>query len=208
MNPEEKVAELLLLSGAVMLRPSQPFRFTSGILSPIYCDNRILLSKPDARDAMIDFYIEKMKNTDFDLIAGIATASIPWASILADRLRKPTIYIRKEPKGHGMHNLIEGVLEKGQRAVIVEDLISTGGTSLKAVTAAREAGAIADECIAIFTYEMEEAHKGFYDAMCKLTTLSNFTTLIRVAAEKGYIKDKDRESITKWSQNPAWWKGI
>ncbi|MEK6854129.1 MAG: orotate phosphoribosyltransferase, partial [Nanoarchaeota archaeon] len=187
MGTEAKVAELLLRAGAIILRPQQPFKFASGILSPIYCDNRLLLSKPPERKAITNFYVKKIKKDalEADVIAGIATASIPWAALVAENIKKPMIYIRKEQKDHGRENLIEGGLEPGQKVLVIEDLVSTGGTSLASVAAARKEGAVVESCLAIFTYEMEIAKKGFEEANCQLLTLSNFTILVKVAAKKG-----------------------
>lgn len=201
------VAELLLKSEAIMLRPQKPFTFASGILSPIYCDNRLLLSKINERQRIVDAYISKIKEEklEFEVVAGIATASIPWAALIADKLKKPMIYIRKAAKDHGRENLIEGGLEKGQRVLVVEDLVSTGGTSLSSVEAARKEGAVVDVCLAIFTYEMEIAIKAFREANCKLLTLSNFTTLVDVAAKKGYIKEGEIQLLKEWSRNPEAW---
>ncbi len=203
----EEVAELLLKSEAIMLRPQKPFKFSSGILSPIYCDNRLLLSKISERERIVDAYIRKIKDErlEFDVVAGIATASIPWAALIADRLKKPMIYIRKAAKDHGKENLIEGGLEKGQRVLVVEDLVSTGGTSLSSVEAARKEGAVVDVCLAIFTYEMEIAINAFMEANCRLLTLSNFSSLVDIAAKKGYIKEGEIELLKKWSRNPKEW---
>lgn len=207
MSTESRVAELLLKAGAVILRPQKPFKFASGILSPIYCDNRLLLSKPNERKLLRDFYVRKIKkeSVDADVIAGIATASIPWAALVAEKLKKPMIYIRKEAKDHGKENLIEGGLEPGQKVLVIEDLVSTGGTSLASVAAARKEGAVVEKCIAIFTYEMETAKKGFEEANCQLLTLSNFSTLIKVAAKKGYIQKEEISMLKEWSRNPAEW---
>ncbi len=203
----EEVAELLLKSEAIMLRPQKPFKFSSGILSPIYCDNRLLLSKVNERERIVDAYISKIKEEklEFEVVAGIATASIPWAALIADKLKKPMIYIRKAAKDHGKENLIEGGLEKGQRVLVVEDLVSTGGTSLSSVEAARKEGAVVESCIAIFTYEMEIAVKAFIEANCKLLTLSGFSTLVEIAANKGYIEHDETELLKKWSMNPEEW---
>ncbi len=203
----EDVAELLLKSEAIMLRPQKPFKFSSGILSPIYCDNRLLLSKIYERERIVDAYILKIEEEkiEFDVVAGIATASIPWAALIADRLKKPMIYIRKAAKDHGKENLIEGGLEKGQRVLVVEDLVSTGGTSLSSVEAARKEGAVVDVCLAIFTYEMGIAINAFRKANCKLLTLSKFSTLVEVAAKKGYVKEDEIELLKKWSRNPEEW---
>lgn len=207
MGTESMVAKLLLKSGAVILRPQTPFRFASGIFSPIYCDNRLLLSKPNERKLLRDFYVRKIKKeaVEADVIAGIATASIPWAALVAEKLKKPLIYIRKEAKDHGKENLIEGGLEPGQKVLVIEDLVSTGGTSLSSVMAARKEGAVVEKCLAIFTYEMEIAKKGFEEAKCALLTLSNFSTLVKVAAKKGYIKEEEISMLKEWSHNPAEW---
>jgi len=207
MGTESKVAELLLKSGAVILRPQKPFKFASGILSPIYCDNRLLLSKPSERKLLRDFYVKKIKKEaiEADVIAGIATASMPWAALVAEKLQKPMIYIRKEAKDHGRENLIEGGLEPGQKVLVIEDLVSTGGTSLASVAAARKEGAVVEKCLAIFTYEMEIAINGFREANCNLLTLSNFSTLVRVAAKKGYIQKEEINMLREWSKNPAGW---
>jgi len=204
---KEEVAELLLKSEAILLRPKEPFTFASGILSPIYCDNRLLLSKVDEREKIVAYYVKKIKDEkiEFEVVAGIATASIPWAALIAAKLKKPLIYIRKSAKDHGRENLIEGGLETGQKVLVVEDLVSTGGTSINSVQSARKEGAVVDQCLAIFTYEMEEAVNGFKTAECELVTLSDFSTLIEVAAEKGYIKDEDIDLLKKWSENPKGW---
>ncbi len=207
MTAETKIAEMLLKSGAITLRPQNPYKYASGILGPIYCDNRILLSKPDERNIIVKSFVNKMKseNINPDVIAGVATASISWAALVADRLKKPMIYIRKEAKDHGRENLIEGVLQQGQNVLVIEDLISTGGSSLSAVSAARSAGGIVNECLAIFTYNMEAARKGFEDSKCRLVTLTNFNVLIKVAANKGFIKKEEIELLQEWSRNPQEW---
>ncbi len=207
MSTESRVAELLLKAGAVILRPQKPFRFASGIFSPIYCDNRLLLSKPHERKLLRDLYVKKIKKEiiEADVIAGIATASIPWAALVAEKLKKPMVYIRKETKEHGRENLIEGGLEPGQKVLVIEDLVSTGGTSLASVAAARKEGAVVEKCLAIFTYEMDIAKNGFAAANCELLTLSNFTTLVKVAAKKGYIQKEEISMLKEWSRNPAEW---
>jgi orotate phosphoribosyltransferase len=203
----EEVAELLLKSGAVILRPEQPFKFASGILSPIYCDNRLLLSKPEQRERIVDYYIIRIKELkiEFQVVAGIATASIPWAALIAGKLRKPMIYIRSSQKDHGRQNMIEGGLEKGQKVLVIEDLVSTGGTSISSVLAARNESAVVEKCLAIFTYEMEKARNNFSENKCELLTLSNFSTLVEVAAKKGYIKEKQISLLKEWSRNPEGW---
>ncbi|MAG15947.1 orotate phosphoribosyltransferase [Candidatus Woesearchaeota archaeon] len=205
--PIKEVAEMLLKSEAIILRPQEPFKFASGILSPIYCDNRLLLSKVEERTDIIGYYIMKIKDEEmeFDVVAGVATASIPWAALIAEKLGKPMIYIRKATKNHGRENLIEGKLEKGQKVLVVEDLVSTGGSSLNAIEAARNEGGVVDKCLAIFTYEMEKAKKSFEEAQCELVTLSDFTTLIEIAAKKGYIKEEEIKLLQEWNKNPEEW---
>ncbi len=207
MSTESRVAELLLKAGAIILRPQKPFKFASGILSPIYCDNRLLLSKPAERKMLTGFYVKKIRKEAIgaDVIAGIATASIPWAALVSEKLKKPMIYIRKEAKDHGKENLIEGGLEAGQKVLVIEDLVSTGGTSLASVAAARKEGAIVEKCLAIFTYEMEIARKAFEEANCQLLTLSKFSTLVKVAAKKGYIRQEEISMLREWSKNPSEW---
>ena len=203
----EDVAKLLLKSKAVVLRPQEPFRFTTGILSPIYCDNRLLLSNVKERERIVECFVGKIKEKGIkaDVIAGIATASITWASLIAEKLKMPMIYVRKEAKQHGMKNLIEGSLDTGANVLVVEDLISTGSTSLGAVAAVREAGAAADKCLAIFTYEMKVATEGFKQLNCELITLSNFSNLVKVAAEKGYVKKEELTVLIDWSKDPVGW---
>jgi orotate phosphoribosyltransferase len=205
---EEEVAQILLDAKAIALRPSPPFKFTSGISSPIYCDNRVLLSIPDARSHIVNYYADAVNRLGIhvDVVAGVATASIPWAALLADRLGKPMIYVRKEPKGHGMENLIEGKLEKGQRVLIVEDLVSTGKSSIAAIEAVRKGGGIVDHCIAIFSYQMTSSKQAFSDAKCELHSLSNFSALVNFAANKGIIRKEDLNLVLEWSKSPDSWK--
>ncbi|MBI3034201.1 orotate phosphoribosyltransferase [Candidatus Woesearchaeota archaeon] len=207
MSDEKKVAEILLKSNAIILRPSNPFKFVSGILSPVYCDNRLLLSMPAERSAIAVYFVKKIRkeNVEADVIAGVATASIPWAALVAEKLKKPMIYVRKEAKDHGRENLIEGKVSQGQKVLVIEDLISTGGSSLSAVAAARKEGAVVENCIAIFTYGMEAARKGFDSQNCKLNSLCNFSILVEIAAEKGYIKKEELRTALEWSRNPEEW---
>lgn len=204
---KEAVAELLLQAGAIQLRPKQPFRFASGILSPLYCDNRLLLSKPRERERLTESYVRKIveESLEPEVIAGIATASIPWAALIAQKLRKPMIYIRKDTKDHGKENLIEGGLEKGQRVLVIEDLVSTGATSLASVESARREGAVVEDCLAIFTYELEAAKRSFERANCRLIALSNLSTLSRVAVKKGYLKEEELQIVLKWAEHPEAW---
>ena len=205
MNKE--VAKILLEIKAVTLNSNKPYRYTSGILSPIYCDNRLLMAYPEKRKKIIGFFIEKIKenNIEFDVIAGTAIAGIPHAAWLADKLNKPMIYVRAKTKEHGKENLIEGRLEKGQRVLVIEDLVSTGDSSVNAVESVKKEGGIVDHCLAIFTYDMEKAKERFENANCKLLTLTNFITLVSVAVENDYINKKEQEIILQWNKDSENW---
>ena len=201
------VAKILLEIKAVTLSPEKPYRFASIPFSPIYCDNRLLMSYPEKRKKIIDYFVDviKEKGIDFDVVAGIASSGIPHAAWLAEKLGKPMIYVRKKTKDHGKENLIEGDLKKGQKVVIVEDLISTGGSSVSGVEAVRSQGGIVEHCLAIFTYEMDKAKENFRNAGCELIALSDFTTLIEVASEKNYIKSEDKRKTLEWNKDPQSW---
>lgn len=204
---EKAIANILLQKQAVLIKPTEPFTYASGMKSPIYCDNRLLLSFPDARDKIIDAMLhiiaEEVQN--FDIIAGVATAGIPWASIIADRLEKPLIYVRAKQKEHGKENLIEGKVEKGEKVLLIEDLISTGGSSLKAVEAIKKSGAIAENCIAVFSYEMKKAEKAFADAECILHTTTGFSILVKEATMLKRISEQEEKIVLNWNEDPESW---
>jgi len=203
-----EVAESLLQIKAVVLNPSQPFTWASGIKSPIYCDNRKTLSYPKVRTfiktAFADIITDEFKHAD--VIAGVATAGIPHGALIADVLNLPFIYVRDKPKGHGLENQIEGKLEKGQKVFVIEDLISTGGSSLKAVEAIRAAGGEVLGLGAIFTYGFEKAVKAFEEAQCKFFTLSNYEILLDKAIEDSYIKPEEKDELIKWYKDPENWR--
>ncbi|MCD6478385.1 MAG: orotate phosphoribosyltransferase [Candidatus Diapherotrites archaeon] len=207
MLREEKIAELLLRIGAVTVRPSKPFRYASGILSPIYTDNRLLMSYPEDRRkvarAMAKLMIEETIAPD--AIPATATAGIPHAAWLAELLDKPMVYVRSEKKSHGKENVIEGIVRQGQIAVTVEDLISTGGSALGTVQALRSAGCIANNCLAIFTYEMKKAEDNFKRHKVSLHALTRFSILIDVAEKKGYISAEERRIALEWNKAPETW---
>lgn len=207
MTIAEQVASSLLEIGAIKLSPSKPFKWASGWLSPIYCDNRFSLSYPQSRtlikNALIGAIQEKF--TGVEAIAGVATAGIPQGALLADALNLPFIYVRPKPKDHGMENLIEGKVTPGQKVVVVEDLISTGGSSLKAVEALREAGFEVMGMVAIFTYGFDLASKNFENSSVKLITLSDYNILVKLAAERGYIKEEEIKSLAAWRNAPDQW---
>ena len=204
---EELIAKILLESNAVTLNAAEPFRFTSGILSPIYCDNRILISLPEKRSSIIDNFIKVIKESAVDLavIAGTATAGIPHAAWIAHRMNLPMIYIRGESKAHGKKNTIEGILNKGDRTVIIEDLISTGSSSVQAVKAVKEKGGVVLGCYSIFTYQMKKAKEAFEDIKCPVFSLTNFSTLVKVAKKEGFISEQDEKIISEWNGSPQEW---
>jgi orotate phosphoribosyltransferase len=202
-----EVAEYLLEIKAVVLNPNEPFTWASGLKSPIYCDNRKTLSYPKVRNfiktAFVDIIADEFKEAD--VIAGVATAGIPHGVLIADVINKPFVYVRDKAKGHGLENLIEGRLERGQRVVVIEDLISTGGSSLKAVSALRDAGAEVIGLGAIFTYGFQKAVDAFADADCRFFTLTDYPTLLEMAVKHDYAKAEEKQTLLKWYQSPAEW---
>ena len=206
----EKVAFSLLNIAAVKLRPEQPFQWASGWNSPIYCDNRFTLSYPEVRTLIKDSLVALVKKEfpNAASIAGVATAGIPQAALIADAMQLPMIYVRPKPKDHGMGNMIEGKITPGQKVVVVEDLISTGGSSLKAVEALKDAGFEVLGMVSIFTYDFEQATTAFRDAGLEYKSLTNYPTLIKLALEKGIIPAGIEELLLNWSANPAQWTGI
>jgi len=204
---ELSIAEKLLNVEAVKLNPENPFKWASGWNSPIYCDNRVTLSYPEVRNQIAENLIDVIKKefSSVDAIAGVATAGIPQASIIADRMGKSLIYVRAKPKDHGMENLIEGRIEAGQKVVVVEDLISTGGSSLKAVQALQEQGVEVLGMVAIFTYGFPIAQQAFDNAGIKLVTLSNYNALLTVASNKNILNETQLKSLSTWRENPSTW---
>lgn len=200
------IADALLETNAVQLNVKNPFTFVSGIKSPIYCDNRYIIGFPKYRKIIVDAFIDILKNKDFDIIAGTATAGIPWASFIANELNKPLCYIRAEKKGHGKGKQIEGAECNGKKLILIEDLISTGSSSIKAFEAAKEEGAIVLEIISIFSYEFKKADKNFENAKIKFSSLSNFSTLIKIAKDKKFISEEDFKTAIEWNKNPEEWK--
>lgn len=203
-----EIAEYLLDIKAVVLNPSQPFTWASGILSPIYCDNRKALSFPEVRSHIKTAFAEIIADEfrQAEVIAGVATAGIAHAALVADVLNKPMIYVRDKPKAHGMGNQIEGFLPQDSKVVVIEDLISTGGSSLKAVEAIREAGAEVLCLGAIFTYGFEQANEAFSQAAVPYFTLSNYQILLDIALKNDYIRAADKDTLLAWYQNPRQWK--
>ncbi len=199
MNIASEIAKRLLQIKAIKLSPQKPFTWASGILSPIYCDNRIVLSNPEARDFVKQCLVEKSKDFgNFSAVAGVATAGIAHGMLLADALGLPFAYVRAKAKDHGRQNRIEGELLPGSKVLLVEDLISTGGSSLSAVEALRDARLEVVGTLAIFSYNFEKANKAFEDAGCRLETLSNYDVLVREALASKYINLIDVDMLTTW----------
>lgn len=202
-----KIAEFLLQIKAIKLQPDKPFTWASGWKSPIYCDNRKTLSYPAIRTYIRQQMVEMIEETfgKPDVIAGVATGAIAQGVLVAQEMGLPFVYVRSEPKSHGMTNLIEGVVEKGQSVVVIEDLISTGGSSIKAVEALRKEGCDVKGMAAIFTYGFKTAQENFQKAKCELVTLSNYDTLIEEALKEGYVDEKHIKSLKSWRDNPEAW---
>ncbi len=206
-NIAEKVASILLETKAVKLNPSQPYKWSSGWNSPIYCDNRVTLSFPKSRTFIKEALAEAIQIhfPEANCIAGVATAGIAQGALIAETLNLPFAYVRPEPKKHGMGNQIEGRIEPDARIVVVEDLISTGGSSLKVVDALREQGYEVVGMIAIFTYGFPLATQNFGAKNLKLVTLSNYETLIEIASQQNYIEETDKETLAQWRNSPETW---
>ena len=203
----QKTAELLLQINAIKLQPQNPFTWASGWHSPIYCDNRKTLSYPRIR-TFFRQEIVKAIDENFgrpDVIAGVATGGIAQAALVAQELGLPLVYVRPKSKSHGAQNQIEGVLESGQSVIVIEDLVSTGNSSLIAVDALRNEGCIVKGMVSIFTYGFDQARQNFLDHKCPLVTLSDYDALLEKAKEANFIQEKDLESLKKWRDNPADW---
>jgi orotate phosphoribosyltransferase len=205
-NNAQRIAEKLLQINAVKLSPQNPFTWASGIKSPIYCDNRLVLSYPEARNLVVKSFVEKAAQFEpFDTIAGVATAGIPWGALIADRMKKPFIYIRDKPKAHGRQNQIEGLYTEGAKILVIEDLISTGGSSLKAVETVRSVNCEVVGVLAIFSYGFEAATTIFNESKCPFDTLSNYEILLNCAVKRGYVTASDVETLQNWRVSPSTW---
>lgn len=203
-----KVAEFLLQIKAIKLSPNEPFTWASGIKSPIYCDNRVTLSYPTIRTYIRQAYAQSILDHygKPDIIAGVATGGIALGALVAQELNLPFIYVRSSAKDHGLGNQIEGFYEKGQKVVVIEDLISTGGSSLKAVDALRNGGLEVKGLIAIFTYGFDAANANFANSECPYLTLSDYDTMVSMALDSNLISKDDLESLKNWRTNPKKWK--
>ena len=207
-NTAKKTAELLLQIKAIKLQPNEPFTWASGWKSPIYCDNRTTLSFVNIRNFLRESLAKAVeeKYGKPDVIAGVATGAIAIGVLVAQELGVPFIYVRPEPKKHGRQNQIEGTIEKGQNVVVIEDLISTGKSSLNAVKALQEVDVKVKGMVAIFSYGFEFAQENFDKASIELTTLSDYSNLLEQAVETNYISDKELETLNNWRLNPSKWQ--
>ena len=211
MSIEKTVAKNLLDIKAVSLQPNDPFTWASGIKSPIYCDNRLVLSFPEKRSVVVQGFVQLIQKeySEAEVIVGTATAGIPWGAMVADKMEKPFGYVRSSNKTHGKGNKIEGKIEKGAKVVVVEDLISTGGSVKDVILSLREAGAEVLGVVAIFTYLLPASSELFDSIACSFKTLSNYDVLIDVALENAYIKENDLEKLKAWKKDPkdeSWMK--
>ncbi|OVE82456.1 orotate phosphoribosyltransferase [bacterium K02(2017)] len=206
-NKLKSIEQILLQLGAVSLNPTEPFTYASGIKSPIYCDNRLMISFPQERQQVTDSFIKQINQhqLEFDVIAGTATAGIPWGAWVAHELNKPMIYIRSNAKAHGKENQIEGKLEAGQKVIVIEDLISSGGSSIAAIKSVQSTQAEVVACLAIFTYQMKQATQNFLDINIPLYTLSCFTDLVNYAVEQNFINEDQRTQVLEWGKDPQGW---
>lgn len=200
------VASYLLQINAIKLSPQNPFTWASGIKSPIYCDNRLILSFPEVRTNIKNALKEACTQFgDYDIVAGVATSGIPFATLLSDATQEPMVYVRSKAKGHGRQKMTEGKFEPGQKVLVIEDLISTGGSCLKAVENLRADGLEVVGVLAIFSYGFDTADENFSKHNCTYKTLSNFPILVEEAIKAKYIKDADLATIQKWRKNPKLW---
>ncbi|MBQ4376564.1 MAG: orotate phosphoribosyltransferase [Bacteroidales bacterium] len=203
----ENTAKYLLQVKAVKLNNEHPFTWASGRKSPIYCDNRVTLSYPEIRTFIREQFVEIIRKhfPTVDVVAGVATGGIAQGALVAQELGKPFVYVRSEAKSHGLTNQIEGEIHEGQSVVVIEDLVSTGKSSLIAVDALRAKGCDVKGMVAIFTYELSVAKQNFENAKVELHTLSNYSALIKVACQEKYVSEQDQESLALWRQNPEKW---
>lgn len=204
LSLEERVAKALFDVKAVKINVNEPFTFASGIKSPIYCDNRFVLGFSDERDVIVDGFVQAI-DSDADVIVGVATAGIPWASFIADRMKKPLAYVRNKPKDHGAGKQIEGAEVKGKKVVVIEDLITTGKSSLIAVDVLQKEGVADMEVKSIFTYGFDAAKENYNKFNCKFSSLSNFNVLINLLKNTDYLTKEEAEIALEWSKSPNTW---
>ncbi|AXF55449.1 orotate phosphoribosyltransferase [Salicibibacter kimchii] len=210
MDRQIELASELLSIGAVSLQPNEPFTWSSGLKAPIYCDNRLTLSFPGLRTKIAEAYSDEIRRhySEADIIAGTATAGIPHATLVADRLELPMVYVRGKAKGHGKQNQIEGSASVGQKAVVVEDLISTGGSAIEAAKALEAAGVEVLGIVAIFSYGLTIGERNFAEADLCLETITDFNALITASIHNGVIAEEDRNVLRAWQRDPETWGGV
>lgn len=208
-HPESSkiIAKILCESGSIIFRPSAPFRFTSGILSPIYVDNRRLISLPKERRIVTNNFVKVVKKIGVpDAVAGTATAGIPHAAWIAEALKIPMVYVRSEPKKHGRKNQVEGIIKRGQKVIVIEDLVSTAGSSINTIKALRKLGAKVTHEIAIYSHGLTEAQKNFAKAKVKLISLTNLTNVLDFAKKYSYLRAADQATkVLEWAKDPKGW---
>ena len=204
LSLEERVAKALFDVKAVKINVNEPFTFASGIKSPIYCDNRFVLGFSDERDVIVDGFVQAI-DSDADVIVGVATAGIPWASFIAYRMKKHLAYVRNKPKDHGAGKQIEGAEVKGKKVVVIEDLITTGKSSLIAVDVLQKEGVADMEVKSIFTYGFDAAKENYDKFNCKFSSLSNFNVLINLLKNTDYLTKEEAEIALEWSKSPNTW---
>lgn len=208
MSIEKEIAKSLLQIKAIKLNPANPFTWASGWNSPIYCDNRKILSYPAVRKQVYEAFAQVIseKYPEADIIAGVATGAIAHGVLAAEAMGKPFIYVRSAPKSHGLTNQVEGEYTPGAKVVVIEDLVSTGGSSLSAVEALRSAGCEVLGMVAIFTYGFPKAEENFAQNNVKLDTLSNYNAMIELAIEQGYVQASELETLKEWRKSPDTWR--
>lgn len=200
------VAEILFESGCVIFRPRQPFKYNTGIISPVYTDNRLIISRPKERNKIVNLMLAKIKQIGIpDVLAGTATAGIPHAAFLAQKLNLPMVYVKGQAKEYGKKNQVEGSLMRGQKVIVIEDLVSTGGSSARVVEAVRDLGAKVSDVITIFTYGLKESEQNFKKAKVKLHALADLKAVCEVFAKKGFLKPDQIEVILDWAKDPKNW---
>ncbi|MFH1055837.1 MAG: orotate phosphoribosyltransferase [Candidatus Altiarchaeota archaeon] len=202
----KETAKILLDGNALNFNVKEPYTFASGIRSPVYMDCRLLISDVKGRGRIVDGMVDAVKTLKADSIAAAASAGIPWGAWVADRLSLPLLYVRQSAKDHGKGKKVEGKVVKGMTAVVVEDLVSTGGSSLATVESLREEGVKVEDCVSIFTYEFEEAKESFSKAGVRLHPLSNFPQAVDVALQKGKLTNEEADEAKKWNKDPKRWK--
>jgi len=199
------IAEILLRTKAVTINSKNPYTFASGIRSPIYCDNRSIAGYVKERKVIVNTLVDVLRGLKFYVIAGTSTAGIQWAAWVADKLDMPMAYVRGSKKKHGKGKQIEGATVAGRNVVVIEDLISTGGSSYDAVEAVRENGGLVNDVVAIFTYQFEKAQVLFNEGKCRVTTLTNFNELVELAGTSGYLDKEKQDQVLEWNKDPTGW---